>query len=528
MRRRHEPRLGGTALLMALAWLLPGCSTCDDRDAQVLGPPPDPTKTPFNVVLVSVDTLRADRLGCYGYSERPSSPAIDALAADGVLFERFTTACPWTTPAHLSLLTSLYPSAHGLTSSFSDMWNGLFHRGEFFRLPSSRTTLAETLTAAGFRSVAFTAGGPLDPKIGFDQGFASYDTSMYKLQRENTQRMFDWLAANRGSQFFLFWHHFEVHAPYLNADFVGDHVRGDAAAEIAREVRRIKEMPIASIWPGGASRQRKQQVQILRAHDAFNRDVCESLYVGGVLEADRWMGKLVALLRDLGIYDRTLIVFTSDHGEEFGDHNPKIFYNTHGHILYDEMVRVPLIVKLPQSYAAGTRVGEVAGTVDVMPTILDVLGVDPGDAVLQGRSLAPAWAGSPADRPPGTAFTEATARKDEKKSLRTGRYKYILSVDAETVKEHGRGFLPPDRPLAPELYDLEADPRERRNLLQGRPSRAISALAARFDRELRAHVASQEGRAEATNLDESTVEQLKGLGYMGEDDDSRQTDAGPR
>ena len=520
LRAGHQGYRVGFACLgicLVAAWIC-GCSSCEEKPVVERGDPPDPSAVPFNVVLVSVDALRADRVGTFGYEERPSSPNMDALAADGIVFENYITASPWTTPAHLSLLTSLNPSTHGLTWSFMEMWRGLFSNGEFFKLPDSRLTLAEALSSAGFRSAAFTAGGPLEPTIGFDQGFSSYDTSMYKLYEGNTSRLFDWISSSAKQQFFVFWHHFEVHAPYLNGDFVQDVVPGERGASIREEIRKIKEIPLSKVWPGGASVQRKGQVKVLRKHEAFDRDTCEALYVGGVLEADRWLGRLVDLLKKEGVYDRTMIVVTSDHGEEFADHNPNLYYNIHGHILYEEMIHVPLIIKLPSSYAAGTRVHQVARTIDVMPTILDFLDISPSPDEMQGESLAIFWEKPVAQGPSRTAFTEAMARANEKKSLRTERYKYILSVDAKTVKEHGRGFLPVDHPLAPELYDLRKDPMEKRNLLRKNPGEEVRQLAERFDRQLRDHVAAQQGEAEKTNLDQSTVEKLRGLGYMGDDD----------
>ena len=185
---------------------------------------PDSAPAPedLNVVLVSIDTLRADRLNAYGYDARRTSPNLDALAREGILFENFITAAPWTTPAHLSLITSLHPSTHGVIEPFDEMSRKLFGGGAFLSLAGRRVTLAEVLQAEGFRTAAFTAGGPLDPKLGFGQGFEEYATSMYKLDEENVGEMLAWVERHRESRFFLFWHHFEVHAPYLQADFVDD------------------------------------------------------------------------------------------------------------------------------------------------------------------------------------------------------------------------------------------------------------------------------------------------------------------
>jgi len=175
-----------------------------------------PAETVDRLILVPHDTGRY--FGCYG--KDVPTPHIDRMAAEGVLFENFITSSPWTTPSHLSMLTSLHPVTHGLTSSFVELWKGLHVTNEFYRLPDERITLAEVLRDNGFATAAFTAGGPLDAKIGFGQGFDIYDSSMFKLRESNVGRMFDWIENNAGRRFFLFWHHFEVHAPYLHTDFL--------------------------------------------------------------------------------------------------------------------------------------------------------------------------------------------------------------------------------------------------------------------------------------------------------------------
>ncbi len=472
-------------------------------------PSPDVAGEGYNVILVSVDTLRADRLGCYGYEARESSPHIDALADEGVLFENFITSCPWTTPAHLSMLTSLYPVAHGLTSSFAELWKGLHVTNDFFRLPEHRITLAERLQAGGYATAAFTAGGPLDPKIGFDQGFETYDTSMFKLYEGNVGRMFEWIEANSHRPFFLFWHHFEVHAPYLHTDFLGDVLPVATTALLQSEMKRIRDVPLQEVWPREAATLRKRQQKVLQDYGVYNRDVCEAMYVSSVLSADRWLGRLVSFLREKGLYDRTIVVFTSDHGEEFADRNPKLFYNVHGHILYEEMVRAPLIIKLPDQRQAGSRVAQVVRMIDVMPTILDLLGLTPAEHDMQGRPLL---SGEQQEGRP--AFIEVLARKYEMKGLRTDRYKYIVNIDAQTVTQHGREYLP-EVPPGQELYDLENDPGEKRNLLAAGGPEEAEALAAEFYRELREYLAQERGQAEPVTLDEETIEKLKGLGYIG-------------
>ena len=189
-----------------------------------------------SVLLISVDTLRADRLNCYGFKRHITSPNIDSLARDGILFENCITASPWTIPAHMSMLTSLHPSTHGMTIPFHELFKDLYHISyDLSKLPESRTTLAEVLKTNGFTTAAFTGGGTLEPVIGFGQGFDLYDTSMVKLGDHNMSAMYDWIKQNWNRQFFLFWHHFEVHAPYLHGDFLS----GVLPKESADQVRDI-------------------------------------------------------------------------------------------------------------------------------------------------------------------------------------------------------------------------------------------------------------------------------------------------
>lgn len=491
---------GGVALVLLLAV---AAAATESRDTAPLG-----------IILVSVDTLRADRLGCYGYAARPSSPHIDALAGDGVLFENFITSSPWTTPSHLSMLTSLQPVSHGLTASFGELWSSLNQNRDFFRLPEARVTLADALSQKGFATAAFTAGGPVAGKIGFDQGFDEYHATMYKLNEKNVGEMLAWIESNSDRPFFLFWHTFEAHAPYLHTDFVGDVLDTEQAARVRAGTEKIAAKKMTTVWPSGAMARAKNQIDQLIELKLFNRDVCEALYVGGVLSVDRWMERLTGFLRDKGLYDRTLILFTGDHGDEFADHSPTQFYNIHGHILYEEMVRVPLIVKLPGQRYAGARVPQVTRMIDLMPTVLDLASVRPEPDEMQGSSLRPYWTDA-SEAPGRTAITEACARVDEKKSVRTDRYKYIVTLDAMTVTEHGRAYLP-ESPPRPELYDLAEDPGEKRNLLDGPHDERVAAIAAAFYRQLQAYIDENAGHAEPVELDEETYEKIKALGYVDE------------
>jgi arylsulfatase A-like enzyme len=229
---------------------------------------------------------------------------------------------------------------------------------------------------------------------------------------------------------------------------------------------------------------------------------------------DGWVGRLVERLEELGLYDRTLIVFTSDHGEELAEHDPRNLYDKHGHSAYDEIVRVPLVVKLPQQRSAGTRVAALTRAIDVMPTVLDVVGVSSGRDEMQGRSLAPLWRGEEGTGE-RTAFIESAVTPAEIKSVRTETHKLVVETSKETVRAHSRNFIPrpPEQRM---LFDLRADPGERHDLLTT-PDPAALALADRMESELRAWLAAQESDTEEVDLDPETLQRLEALGYLDPD-----------
>jgi len=460
-----------------------------------------PSDGPTPVVLVSFDTLRADHLGCYGYTARALTPHLDALARDGILFENHISAAPWTIPAHVSLLTSLWPSSHGVTGSLREL---RVDESAYHVLSPSRTTLAELLQGQGYATAAFTAGDTLDPRFGFGQGFERYDTSMLKLREQNVAEMLQWVEQSRAKPFFLFWHTFEIHAPYLGTRFLDEVLPAKQAADVREAVERY----------GDKLRRGEAQVgrfeHVLERRHAFTPVVTEALYEGSIADADEWLGRVIEELRRLGLYDRALVVFTSDHGEEFQDRSKDAFYNAHGHSLWKEMVRVPLVIKLPGQQAAGTRVAALSRGVDVMPTILDVVRVA-GVPEMQGVSLRPLWEEK---RPRArVAFVESLESEAEEKAIQTESYKYLVRIDADSVLANGRAFIP-EVPAWRGLYDLRRDPGETVNLLDGSPDPTVALQAAEMDRELRDHVAAQHPDSQPTTLDPEMIDRLRALGYV--------------
>lgn len=466
--------------------------------------PPTTEAMPPPVVLISLDTLRADRLGAWGYTARPTSPHMDQLAREGLVFSQTQSTSPWTTPAHLSLLTGLYPAQHGVMQPYFELIHGLESDGKVAALAPERVTLAESLAAAGYRTGAFTGGGAVDPAVGLGQGFARYETDHYKLTDAHMEQLDRWLAEAPGQPFFLFWHTFEVHAPYTDTRFLGEVL--DDPTQVVAGLARLDGL-LRSRRPSEAHQSKAHTITASVLGDAGARTapVTSALYDGGIAAADARVGQLMSMLKARGLYDSALIILTSDHGDEFMDHHP-FFYDAHGHSLYEELVHTPLIVKLPAGAQAGQRVTQRVSLVDVAPTVLDVVGA-PALSEVGGRSLRPLWAGESTEV--GPRFSEALNDKRELKAIHDGTFKLIVEIPEAVVQAHGRHHLPPE--LTGELYDLSTDPQEAKNLWAARPDRVAALSAA-----LRAHAAAGADSSTRVDLDPQTVQQLESMGYLEE------------
>ena len=353
------------------------------------GSEPPSEKGPPSVVFISIDTLRADHLGTYGYRARPTSPRLDALAADAVVFEQHQSTAPWTTPSHLSMMTGLYPSHHGVMQPYFELVAGLEGAGRVDALENSVTTLAELLSAAGYRTAAFTGGGAVDPATGLGQGFERYETDHYKLTDANLVTLDTWMRASE-EPFLLFWHTFEVHAPYTDGRFLEvQHAPEPAALASLQEELAGLDALLRKGRPSETHQGRSHQMmaRMLGEHGMRTPVVTEALYDGGIAAMDRRLGELIDTLKRRGLYEDCLLIVTSDHGDEFQDHHP-YYYDAHGHSLYEELVHTPLIVKLPGRAEAGRRVPQRVSAVDLLPTVAAVLSLEP-PAGLDGRSLVP-------------------------------------------------------------------------------------------------------------------------------------------
>jgi arylsulfatase A-like enzyme len=407
--------------------------------------------TPRHVVIISLDTTRADALGPWRGPDA-HTPAIDALAADAVTFDWHYSAAPTTLASHTTLMTGRWPQSHGVPRN-----DYAVHEDNVF--------LAELLRDEGWRTAAFLGAIPLAVHSGFPQGFDHVDEN-FTLHRtaddvaqterrgaEVTAAALAWLDTNPvadGDQLFLFVHYFDAHAPYTSGpEALAAHglSEPDNAYGTLEAVMRLRRM--------------------LRGRDPKALALAgtmERLYRAGVTEADAAVGALFAGLRERGVYDDALIIVTADHGETFATHD-EVF--DHGETVFDETVHTPLIVRFPGGWSGGERITERVANLDVFPTVLELLGLaDPpaeGPAAIDGLSLLPLVRDDllRGSRPP--AFVEATKPhvKDKERWQNAGMRKAI-------VTDEGKLHLDP-RKATVALYDLSADPGELTDLAPAQP-----------------------------------------------------------
>lgn len=333
----------------------------------------DPVPQPVNVLLISIDSLRADHVGCYGYG-RDTTPEIDRLARDGVIFKNHVSTTSWTLPAHISLFTGQDISVHGVTT-------------DGFSLHPAIPTLAEPLQAAGYQTAAFCSSPYMNPAFGFDRGFDLYhnidteredyvDTVLpSEIERDRVHRDITspriaelataWLEENADRPFFLFLHFWDPHydydppAPYDRLFNPGYRGKIDGKDYIHND--RVR--------PGMATEDLEEII---------------ALYDGEIAFTDHHLGLVIEKLKKLDLFDRTLIIVTADHGDEFFEHNNK----GHRSTLYEEVIRVPLIIRQPGEKRTGQTISPPVGIIDVAPTILDLLGLEELKKI-SGRSLRP-------------------------------------------------------------------------------------------------------------------------------------------
>lgn len=422
----------------------------------------------LNVLLISLDTLRADHLGTYGY-QRSTSPEIDTLSGESTVFLQAIASAPWTGPSHMSMLTGLLPSEHGIVGVKAEALSK--------RLSIEHGTLAEVLKRAGFATAAFTGGGYVSPEVGFGRGFDRYDvirtTRNHRSVDLQVGAAIDWISDHRRDRFFVFLHTFEVHAPHNHGAFV-------------------------------------------RHRDGYGSDLKQQTidaYDSGISYTDQSIGKLVDALERMDLLDDTLVVLTSDHGEEFGGHFPWLErIGSHTIAMCNHVLHVPLIVRHPRflPLEGERRIPQYVSLVDLPATLLECLG-EP--ITLPGTSFAEAlqrgeW---PEGRTPTAVFAESGSHfPPERKAVIFDGWKYVRVTD--TARE---GWLGSPAHLAEEqLFDLRNDPGERHNLVEENPPALERARELILDllAGLPEHQPAEIGAE--PQIDEEQEEQLRALGYV--------------
>ena len=476
--------------MLLLACFLPAGAGCGGRGGGAAGR----GGAHPNVLLITVDTLRPDHLGAYGYG-RDTSPNIDSLARRGVLFRTAITAAGRTVQSFPSILTGVYPMVHGLR-----------YEGQSHDVIEGRPTLTGALRGAGYAAFAVTQGLNVGLHRDFDPG--TYDPDVYvdpegrkvflptRNDREASRKAVQWLRGRPDKErpFFLWLRYNAPHWPYDAPDPYREMF--DPGYRGAHTFNQEKA-------PGlergdiifGKTRLPAREIQHAAAH-----------YDAEIAYADRAIGDLLEALRGLGLYDRTLVVLTSDHGESLGEHD---YFFEHGAYLYDPSVKVPLIVSYPPALPSGRTVESQARTIDILPTVLEIAGIriPPG---LQGVSLVARALGE-AGTPAPLAYSESGRNfyPDNPRQYLdgvAGKWRMIRGDDFKLI-------LIPRRPEPIwELYDLRADPGERTNVLERFPQEAARLKAALSDL-----VAADPARQdqEEPPLPPDLEEQLRGLGYIG-------------
>ncbi|MBU0755514.1 MAG: sulfatase [Planctomycetes bacterium] len=416
----------------------------------------DTVLNPCNVILISLDTLRADHLGTYGY-DRNTSPNLDILANQGIVFDRAIAQASSTTPSHRSLFHSKPASAY----------------------KSDGLRLQEVLLKHGYRTAAFTGGGNISKRLGFGRGFELYceDKGGLAISIPRARR---WLEQLHGEPFFLFLHTYDIHLPYdpppphdtlFYPGYQGS-IKGEDTRDLLRRIRKLGEYKDT----GG---------EVVLSESDRRRII--ALYDGGIHYTDEKVGDFLTLLEELKLARETLVVVFSDHGEEFWDHG----LVSHAHTVFEELVHVPMIWRFPGEWRAGSRVSESVPLMDIAPTILDFLRIEKPDA-FEGHSLLPLMKGEKEAPRPTLSEQEGLCAWTE------FPWKLIIEFSDSA---------------APLLFNLESDPEECHDLRNDQQE-ISKTLAKNLSKALAGRTVSKVRAVDEGIENEDLLERLRALGYI--------------
>lgn len=428
---------------------------------------------PHGIILISLDTLRADHLGCYGY-HRNTSPSIDAFSRESVVFENAAVQSPWTLPSHMSIMTSLYPSFHGVVKKSS-------------RLPDNRVTLAQLLRKGGYQTAAFTDGGNVGSVFGFNRGFDLYEDEWIGIA-ETVPKAKEWLDENGSKPFFLFIHCYDIHSPYnppppyngLFHDFI---YTGN----------------LVPSTPTLLSTANKKKDELNITDEDIRHFI--ALYDGGIRYTDEQIGDLLSYLRSLRLYDKSLIIITSDHGEEFMEHGAF----SHWQLYYRPNLHVPLIMHIPGYPKKEIRINQLVQSIDLLPTILDIAEL-PAYPAAQGTSLLPLVTQQE------NFFTTLLGKilnRQEKAATIAIAENHTRTPDWSVMND-GYQMISINNFFEVKLFNLETDPLAQKDIAIGNGT-LIEKLLLRYS-EL--YSTKPPDTSPVLELDERSRKQLEALGYL--------------
>jgi arylsulfatase A-like enzyme len=456
------------------------------------GTPAGERVAPRNLLLISIDTLRADALGTYG-SKTGATPNIDAFAARSIVFESAWTHSPKTAPAHMSMFTGLPPSVHGV---------GNLNTSLAQQLPKSIRTLSQALQDSGFRTAAFTGGGNVKGSLGFARGFDSYDDLGEPLDAK-LRKVEPWIrSAEQADQpWYCFLHTYHIHDPYFPDEpfasrFTRPAYSGPILSTRAAVQAAIDRGDDLAPTMKGHEKITWNYWYRVRQDNAEDLEHLRNLYTAGVAHMDELVGAFLARLARQGVLDDTLVVFTSDHGEEFGEH---------GEVRHDQLwvecAHVPLVVRLPGEYGAGLRIPETVRHVDLTPSILDLLAIEGHGLEPLGASWA-GWLEPGAERgAPRLVIGEHQSRRETPLDVFSVREEHLLLMD---------------RIGTVELFDRRHDRREKRPVKWPKVQDRLATLLAE-NRAAHAALASVVGAGGRIEMTPELRAELEALGYVGGD-----------
>ncbi len=481
-------QVAGSAVLPIVLAILVSCAQIGCQ-SDGPGEAPGNEATQPNLILISIDTLRPDHLGCYGY-ERPTSATIDSLAQRGVVFDHAFAQASWTLPSHMSMFTSMYPHTHQVEDQGASLAEGI-------------ATAAEALSESGYSTDGFVSWIFLSSRFGFDRGFDRYDEIVPgrkivdgrpKPFYPDVTTLVDSVLVNfvdaqptpgTESPFYLFLHIFDPHIDY------------DPPLEYAQIFDPSLESTERGSFQFLQNYIAGRTAEVPQLPDGALEQI-RALYDGEIRHVDDQLSRLFGRLRAQGLLENTIVMLTSDHGEEFMEHGS---IEGHQWTLYDEVLHVPLIICFPDGRGAGTRFDPIVQTIDVAPTLLDLAGI-PSPETFEGRSLRPILDGKP-DLERATTFSQIK-RYNQKWALRSREHKLIFTADTEAR------FAGPIHPGF-ELYELAVDPTEQDNrFAEG------NATADSLKLQLQGWILEKgtDVAGDSPEMTEEEIERLRSVGYI--------------